>query len=210
MREGDVKRFLLVGALTTITAALVLNVAGLARFPGGPLREWKDGGVLWLDMWPSDWGNNSGGNTPEADWAVPGTDLVYASDLSPNDWPWPVEVERITPVDASGNLVIAPPLLLRPGGPRASDLSGLGPLTADQQALIDADLAPLPGTIQPGGDGWQIALTFQGPHQGPAGWEMLAVDYRVGPFSFRVIHHSAVHLCLGTTAAERTCPGTAP
>ncbi len=202
------KRVLSAVALAVMAAALALNVAGVARFPGGPLREWRDGGLLWLDMWPSDWGNNPGGNGPEADWAVPGADLVYSSVLRPDDWPWPVEVERITPVDPSGGLVVSQALLLRPGAGRVSRLWVFGPLTADQQALLAADLAPLPGPVPPGGDGQQIALTLQSPQQGPAGWETLAVDYHVGPFSFRAIHHSALHLCLGTTAAERTCPGT--
>lgn len=197
------KRVVMVGA-AGIAALLVLNVAGISRFPGGPLREWKDGGVLWLDVWPSDWGSRDF-NAPEAEWARANAHYEYTSSLPTNDWPWPVEVERITPVTTSGDLAVAETRLVRPDRSEVGPLYAVGPLTPGQQAIIDADFAPLPGSARTGVTGTPFAITFHETRPGPAGWEALAVDYRVGPFSFRVVQHTALRLCVGTTVAERTC-----
>lgn len=198
------RRVVTVGA-AGIAALLVLNVAGIARFPGGPLREWKDGGVLWLDVRPSDWGSSGDFNAPEAEWAQANADYEYTSALATNDWPWAVEVERITPMTTSGDLAVAETRLIRPDRAEDSVLNAVGPLTPDQQAIIDADFAPLPGSVGTGAVGKRFAITFHETRPGPAGWDTLAVDYRVGPFSFRVVQHTALRLCVGATVAERTC-----
>src|SRR4029077_2731880 len=40
-----------------ITSLLALNVLGVLRYPGGPLREASADGILWLDTRPADEGS---------------------------------------------------------------------------------------------------------------------------------------------------------
>jgi hypothetical protein len=202
------KRIVAIGGLAAIVALVILNLVGIARYPGGPLRESKDGGVLWLDAWPSEWGGNVTSNSAAADWASTNGDLVFSTGLPADDWPWPAQVERITPIGAEGDLVMREALLLQPARSWVGTISGFGPLTADQQALLDGNFAPLPGTIASGVPRQQLVAVVRGSHPGPAAFAGFVIDYRVGPFTFRSVLHDALHACLGATAAERDCPET--
>jgi hypothetical protein len=188
-----------------VSIALILNVAGVLRYPGGPLREGNADGILWLDVRPADQGSSSSGNTAEADWAQTGIDLVESEVRLGNPWPLAATIEAITPVTPTPGFETLDVRVSRPGAGN-DDLWGMGLITPDQRAIVDADYVELPVTIAPAEEGRRIAIVFRGTRAGPTGFEALAVDYRVGPIAFRVIQHIALHACLGANPVERTCP----
>jgi hypothetical protein len=189
-----------------VIVALALNVAGIIRYPGGPLREPSADGILWLDIRPADQGGITNGNGPDADWARTDTDLVFTSLWVSNPSPWSVTVEAITPIDVSGELVVGEVFASR--RPQAEEqLVQYGPLTAEGRAVLGRDYSPLPAAIDPGDSNRNLALVVRSSRPGAAGFEALAIDYRLGPFAFRVVHHMALHACLGMTVEERVCPG---
>jgi hypothetical protein len=203
MRRRTVRR-IAVAAMCALAVLLVLNVVGVARYPGGPMRQDGADGPLWLDTWPSDWGNSPVGNTPEADWATTDTDLVFSTAWLTNRGAWPVTVERIIPAGVSGDLVTVDARVRADDTPY-DDLAAFGPLDDAGRATLAGHFATLPLVIPPGVER-QIALVVRGPKSGPAGFATLDVDYRVGPFAFRVVQHAGLEACLGATPEERDCP----
>jgi hypothetical protein len=120
--------------------------------------------------------------------------------------PWAASVEAITPIDAVGALVTEEVLVENVNAADGGDLYGYGPVPTEQRALLDRHYAALPAVIAPGESGRHAALIVRGSTPGATGFEALAIDYRLGPFAFRVIHHVALHACLGATVKERMCP----
>jgi hypothetical protein len=200
-----VKRTLVIAGAIVI-GALALNATGLVRYPGGPLREQSADGILWLDTRPADQGSNTVGNTPDADWATTDTDLMVSSPWLRNPWPRAVTVHAITPIDVSGGIVVSEVLLGRADAEAEKLVWEYGPVTADQRAILDRDYAPRAAVMESGESNRNVALVVRASEPGPARFEALEIDYRIGPFTFRVVHHSALHGCLGMTAEERFCP----
>jgi hypothetical protein len=193
-----VKRALVIAGAIVIVA-LALNVAGLIRYPGGPLREPSADAILWLDIRPADQGQIINGGHGPVD-----TDLVFSGLWLSNPWPWAATVEAITPIDVSGELVAGEVLALRAN--TEEQLVQYGAVTEERRAILDSDYAPLPEVIRPGESNRNVALVVKSSKPGPVGFEALAIDYRLGPFAFRVVHHTALHACLGMTVEERVCP----
>jgi hypothetical protein len=195
----------LVVAGAIIIVALVLNFVGMVRYPGGPLRGPSADGILWLDIRPADQGQVINGNDPSADWARTDTDLVFTGLWLSNPSPWAVTVEAITPIEISPELVVGEVLVLRPQA--EEQLVQYGPLTAEGRAVLGRDYSPLPARIDPGESNRSVALVVRSSRPGSAGFEAMAIDYRLGPFTLRVVHHVALHACLGMKIEERVCPG---
>ncbi len=197
-------------AVSGIAVLLVaLNIAGYARYPGGPLREPSATGPLWLDMRPADQGGFTVGNDP-TDWARTGVPLYYGELTLHDEWPWPVRVEAIAPVDLTGGLTIQAVHLSRPGTP-AGPVTGWGPeLLLPPGLTLEQAYVLLPANVEPAGASHerdaQTLLVVSGSRPGRAGFSSLALDYRVGPFAFRVIQHVALVACLGPLPAGVTCP----
>ena len=198
------RRRIAVVIAAAVVLVLALNVVGLARYPGGPLREKGSDGPLWLDTWPADWGNSSTGNGSGADWATTDTDLVFSIVWIANQGPWPVTVEGITPAGVSGDLVVTD-VRVRDADASAGDLWAFGPLDDAGRAILDSQYQALPVTL-PAGSERQVALVVRGATPGPAGFEALDVAYRMGPLTFRAVQHLGLEGCLGATVAERDCP----
>ena len=55
-------------------------------------------------------------------------------------------------------------------------------------------------------DALPILLVVHGDQPGQAGFTTLAIDYRVGPFTCRVVQHLGAVLCLGPLPAGLECP----
>jgi hypothetical protein len=190
-----------------VVMVVVLNVIGIARYPGGPLREPDADGPLWLDAPPpADQGSSTVGNTPDADWATTDTDMVFTILNLEDSWPWPATIESVTPVNATEGLLVTEARIRRISGEGVSDLSVVGPVGPEQRAILDNRYVALPAEIGAGEAGRNVALVFRTSDPGPATFDALAIDYRVGPFSFRVVHHLGLDACMGATPAERICP----
>jgi hypothetical protein len=201
-----VRRVIVIGGAAVVVAALVLNVLGVLPYPGGPLREDNADGPLWLDARPADQGNNSVGSTPDADWALTNKDFAVGSMMLENPWPFAATIESIEPVAPSDGLQVSGTFVRRPDVPIDDGIIGFVHDPQDLRTLVDSQYAPLPALIAPGGPRRDFVIVVRSPKAGPAGFDAVAVTYRVGPFSFRVVHHQGLKLCLGETAATRNCP----
>ena len=125
-----------------------------------------------------------------------------------NPLPWAAAVEAITPLNVTGSLVIDRILVGTPGSDSAG-LIGIGPEPVlPQGRTIEELYSPLPITVAPGTrtDVHPIMLVVHGDRPGPAGFTGLAIDYRVGLFTFRVVQHMGLALCLGPLPAGLECP----
>jgi hypothetical protein len=204
-----VKRRVAAVAAIAVALLVVLNVTGVMRYPGGPLRQAGVDAPLWLDVWPSGWGNSPVGNTADADWATPDTDLIWSNASLANDSPWPATVESIEPLDIPNNLEwgIA---VRKQDAPSDDVVSAYGPLDDAGRAVLARSFARLPVEIGPGDANRTIAIPFRSSDTGPVGFEALAINYRIGPFKFRVVYRTGLHACLGTTPVERNCPEALP
>lgn len=202
------RRAIAIGIGAVVVAALVLNVLGVVPYPGGPLREPYADGPLWLDTHAEDQGGVTVGSTAESDWAVTNADFAVGSMIFENPWPFAATVESIEPVGASDGLQVTGALVRRPDVPRSSTegIIGFAHVGPQEQAIFATQYAPLPAVIEPGAPRRDFIIQVRSPNAGHAGFDAVAVTYRVGPFSFRVVHHFGLELCLGETAATRNCP----
>jgi hypothetical protein len=189
--------------VVVVVGLVTLNVLGVLRYPGGPLRESDADGVLWLDTRPADQGSIEVGGPLQI--GLP----VYTSVVQlQNAWPISATVEAVTPVDPTPGLVIDHVWIGRPGSPDSASV-GLGPDPGlpDGTALDDLYMS-FPGAVPASGTDVAMAPILIQAHAsalGDQGFAALAVDYRVGPFSFRVIQHLAVSLCVVPLPPQQGC-----
>jgi hypothetical protein len=186
---------------------LILNLIGLARYPGGPLRDPGADGPFWLDTRPSDQGAASSGEQP-ADWAKAGAPLYYGLLTLHNPWPWSATVEAITPIDPTPGLTLVSVFIGRSGTPGGTIAFGPAPEPPSGQTL-DGAYARLPAPVGPGGDSHELdaptLLVIRADQPGSLGFSALAVDYRVGPLTFRTIQHFALTACVGPLSPGVLC-----
>ncbi len=189
-----------------LVAVVLLNVIGMVRYPGGPLRPGVSDDPLWLDLTPS--GERWSVGTQPSEWSAVGRTIYIGADPLTNPWPWAATVEGITPMDITGGLVVDRILLGVPGSALAGVIGiGIEPVLPNGGVISDLYTA-LPATIERHtlDEAIPILLVVHGDRAGPAGFTGLAIDYRVGPFTFRVVQHMGLTLCLGPLPAAQECP----
>jgi hypothetical protein len=187
---------------------VVLNVVGVARYPGGPLREPNADGPLWLDIRPADQGSSGGGNWEPADWAQAGLP-VWDGELDlHNTAPWPVTVETITPIDPTRGLVLDGVFVSRNGltgvGSLGMGLASDVPLPPGQ--TFESTFTGLPASLGPGTES-EVYVVVHADQPGSLGFAALDVAYRVGPFTFHAVQHLFMNVCLGPLPSDTFCPG---
>ena len=196
-----------VRVVVVLVAVVLLNVIGMVRYPGGPLRPGVRDDPLWLDLTPP--GNHWGVGTQASEWSAVGRTIYIGADPLTNPWPWAATVEAITPMDITGGLVVDRILVGLPGSASAGVI-GVGFESVLPNGGFISDLYKiLPATIERDttvDDAIPILLVVHGDRPGQAGFTGLAIDYRVGPFTFRVVQHMGLALCLGPLGVGEECP----
>ncbi len=191
--------------LVVVSGALVLNAAGLWRYPGGPLREPSADGWFWLDTRPSDQGTNSVAAGSKAGLAA--GEPIYTGISLRNAWSSSLVVEGVRFVDATPGLLLVDARLARPGTCCGLPglMTGTGPDIDDLR--LDTDFQPFPASLSGNNsvsDG-RVILAVTAIEPGDYSYQAVAVDYRMGLFSFTVIHHQALAVCLGPLSAGAVC-----
>lgn len=208
MRAFGTRRQLALGILVAVLGVLTLNVLGLLRYPGGPFMDENDTNLLWLDIPPANQGYSKV-TTIASDSSAVGLTIYSGWSGLTNKWPFVATVESITPLEATPGLVIDQVWLGKPDGLAGSG-SGFGPTpNLPDGVRIEDRYAALPAAVGSvsSPDGYApILLVLHGDQPGPAGYRGLQIDYRVGPFTFRVTQHTALALCLGPLPAGVSCP----
>lgn len=193
----------LAGALVVALILLVSNMAGAMPYPGGPLRDPENrSGWLWLDIRPA---NKGSGGVAGSDLAR--GELIYTALGLHNDSSWAVTVERIELVDVTGALRLVDARLARPGtsGGVAGLVTGDGPEIAALR--LDSDYVGLPAVLAANntpGEG-RLTIVTTTADVGHAGYGAVAINYRMGPFSFRVVYDQQLKICAGPLPAGTEC-----
>ena len=189
-------------------AVLVLlgaNVAGMLRYPGGPLRESNADGWFWLDTRPADQGNNREGFTAGA--GIGSGEPIYLGLYPRNQWSTEALIEDVRLIGATDGLALVDARALIPG----RTVEATGPITEARAAELGVglytDYQPLPASLPANSsisDGrmW-VKVIANDP--GEQSFESVAVDYRIGPFSFTIVLHQAFTGCFVPLAAGATC-----
>ena len=200
-RIGRLGRLVLVLAMV-VAIALAANVAGLLRYPGGPLREVNADGPLWLDMRSA--GQNQAIQGFGASAGIPFGPPLYTGIVLHNLSPWPATIERISLIDPTPGLALAGAGLALPGS--SGTLAGL--IFGDHSDVAEPeDYGPLPATL-PGdnrADEGRVLLTVATTAPGHQQYRAVAVDYRIGPFAFKSTFHQAISVCLAPVPADASC-----
>ena len=204
--RGYGRRFVAISA-AVLLAALTLNVVGVLRYPGGPLRDATDA-PLWLDL---PMGNVSSSRVDlgqAADRDLLGTAVYYGVPNLTNTWPLSATIEAITPLEPKPGLIVEGIYVSRPG----SNVSGIVGYDAGLPAgqTFEETYAGLPAAVDPSGSGPVSAATtlivVHVDRPGVIGFSGFSVDYRVGPFTFRTVKHAALGICVPPFPAGATCP----
>jgi hypothetical protein len=119
-------------------------------------------------------------------------------------------VEAVTPLDPTPGLTLVAVFIRRTGvastGTFAFSPSGqyLDPATLQRDFLV------LPAAVEPTGDTHEqdaeVVVVVRSDRAGAFGFSALALDYRIGPFTFHAIEHLALAGCLGPLSGGVTCP----
>jgi hypothetical protein len=196
-------------AAVVVLAILALNVVGLLRYPGGPLREEGIDAPLWLDIPAGNQGSSAVGFRQPNDWALAGRPLYYGLLTLHNPWPWAATVEAITPIDPSPGLVVEGVYVSRAGSLATGTTIWTEPLMPAGQRFDEA-FSGLPAAVEPNGPTHEAdartLLVVRADRPGLISFSALAVDYRVGPLSFHVVEHLALRGCLGPLPSGTSCP----
>jgi hypothetical protein len=205
-------RQIVLGLVALVAAVVVLNVVGLLRYPGGPLRDPSDDGPLLLDMRPADQGSDAVGNSQPSDWAIAGQSYDFGVLTIHNPTPFTATVEAVTPLDPTPGLTLVAVYVRRTGSP-STGIVAFGPSGQDPDpATLDRDFVALPATVVPTGDTHEqdaeVVVVVRSDRAGAFGFSALALDYRIGPFTFHAIQHLALAGCLGPLPVGVTCPSS--
>jgi len=201
-------------AVGLVVAGLALNIVGVLRYPGGPLRDPSDDGPLWLDTRPSDQGSNTVGNSLPSDWAIAGRSYDFGLLTIHNPTNYSATLEVVTPLDPTPGLVVEAVYVRRSGAPPTSTGTlAFGPTGLNPDpATLQRDYVRLPATVEPSGDTHeldaQVLVVVRSASPGQFGFSALALDYRLGPFTFHAIEHVALAGCMGPLSADVTCPAS--
>ncbi|HEY7023987.1 MAG TPA: hypothetical protein VH371_03370 [Candidatus Limnocylindrales bacterium] len=174
-----------------VVAALALNVIGFVRFPGGPLKEDPEGALLALDLPLGDQARNAVGLTSEAG-VTPYTPVYVGVFLRPAAG-LSATIEDMRLVGATSGIVLVDSLMARPGKPQ----SGIGAVAGEIGDALN-NYESLPGTLAAESSGASrpaVAVTVA-TRPGEQSYEGVAVDYRMGPFTFSTIYGPSVTVCV--------------
>jgi hypothetical protein len=137
---------------------------------------------------------------------------LYTGISLDNDWPWPATIERIRLVNATPGFRLVEAKMALPG--TAGGMAGA--MAADSPELaelgLDTDYGPLPADLAGHnelGEG-RVSIEVIADQAGEYRYDAVAVDYRVGPFTFTVVHHQAFGACLVPLLEGTTCPSEQP
>jgi hypothetical protein len=203
-------RQIVLGLAAFVAAAVVLNVVGLLRYPGGPLRDPSDDGPLLLDIRPADQGSNTVGNSLPSDWAIAGRSYDYGVLTIHNPTPFTATVEAVTPLDPTAGLTLVAVYIRRTGVASMATfaLSPSGQYL--DPATLNRDFVLLPAAVEPSGDTHEqdaeVVVVVRADRAGAFGFSGLALNYRIGPFTFHAIQHLALVGCLGPLPGGVICP----
>ena len=208
MTRRPSRRTVVGGLLVALVIALELNVLGVLRYPGGPLREPSADALLWLDIRPADQGAVVAGDAPGY-WHQAGVPLQYGMLTLANPSSLSGTIEAVTPVDPTPGLVVDAVYLMKPGSTRGEVLAWGPGGVYPPQSTIDQDYTTLPAQIGPTDEAHLldpgVILVVRSLEPGPIGWSALAIDYRIGPFTFRVIQHAGLTGCIGPLPTGSQC-----
>lgn len=146
---NKLRRLLVIGA-AAVVVLVALNVIGVLRYPGGPLRDQSDA-PLWLDIRLGESGSSRVDLGPTAGRDLLGTPVYYSVPVLTNSWPWPATVEAITPVDPTPGLVVDGVYVSRAGS-NVSGVAGYDARLPAGQRFGDA-FAGMPTVLDPSGPG---------------------------------------------------------
>jgi hypothetical protein len=183
--------------VSVVGVLLILNLAGILRYPGGPLREPNADGILWLDTRPPDQGNIEVGMTPAAG-AQPGV-AMYTSTLLRNEWPWAAAVERVRLVGATPGLRLVDVRIALPDAPAGAAGGLIATDAAAAELGLETQYGPLPADLAPtsaDGPSRVVSLEVVADQPGRQSFDAVGIDYRVGPFTFSVTSHLAFYACV--------------
>ena len=209
------RRLVAGGLVAALVLALEWNVLGVLRYPGGPLREASADGMFALDIRPANQGAVIAGDVPGFWHPIDGP-LQYGLLTLSNPSGFSATIEAITPVDPTAGLIVDAVYVMKPDAERTEVLAwGTGGVYPPASEM-ERDYTTLPALIMPTDDTHlhdpSVILIVRSSEPGPIGWSALAVDYRIGPFSFRVIRHAGLTGCLGPLPPGSQCgsdpPGT--
>jgi hypothetical protein len=192
----------LVGFVLVLAVGMLANIAGIWRCPGGPLREAVADAPLWLDIRGS-WavGASLYGVDETAGLDVGTT--IYAGVAIQNVSPWPAMIERAWLEDRSEGIELIGIRLARPGTE-----GGIPGAVYDDEDLAEVvDYGPIETTL-PGfntaADG-RLLVIVRATAPGHQQFRSVSIDYRVGPFSFRVFHRQGVSVCVVPLPSGTRC-----
>ena len=193
------------GLAAFVVVAVVLNVAGVLRYPGGPLREPSADAVLWLDIRPPDQGSNRVGLSARSE-VGPGVPIYTSIDLG-NESPWPATVEQIRLLGLTPGLRLIDAKLAVPG--RTGSSAGLvyGDGAELDELQLDTGYRPIPADLAAHnaiGEG-TVSIVVTADNPGEYEFQAVAVDYRIGPFAFTVVHHQAFGGCFVPMPEGTSC-----
>jgi hypothetical protein len=203
--RGAVLRWIGVG----LPLLLLLNVAGVARYPGGPLRDPSDDGLFALDIRPADQGYNEISNDP-VDWAATGEPLYFGAVYLENPWPVGAAIEGVRPLELTPGLTLDRALVGIP--PDGTSSMGWGDRQLLTEAALDETfggaLSPLPVTVPAAtaaDRATNVLLVLSAATPGRYGFRGVEIDYRVGPFTFHATQHIALDACIGPFPPGQEC-----
>ena len=202
------KRLLAI-ALVGLLAVVGLNVAGVLRYPGGPLRDPSDDGPLGLDLRAADQGYSSVANDP-TDSVVTGAPLYFGTVTLVDSWPVDATVEAVRPLELTPGLTVERAVLgIVPAGLSPigwGDRTLLATEAADETyggALGDLPVVVPSNTSADRGSTLMLVVSAATP--GRYGFRGVEIDYRIGPFSFRATQYLALDSCIGPFAPGQSC-----
>ncbi|MEP7379213.1 MAG: hypothetical protein ABI725_06565 [Chloroflexota bacterium] len=190
------RRTVVLIAAVVVVGLLAANVMGLWRYPGGPLRLPNADGLLWLDHLPDDQGNNNIGFSTLA--GVTTGMPIYVGLDARNQWSTSAVIEGVRLVKATPGLRLIEARLARRGATNTglTVASGVGP-ELDSLRLYE-DYRPVPADLggnAPIAEG-QMWLLVLADAPGEQSFDTVALDYRIGPFSFTVDMHQGFSACI--------------
>jgi hypothetical protein len=208
MTRRPARRLVVRGVVAAAAITLGLNVVGVLRYPGGPLREPSADALLWLDIRPANQGSNLVGDV-SGSWHAIDVPLQFGILSLSNPSGFTATIESVTPVDPTQGLIVDAVYVLKPDGSHREIAAWGTPGVYPPAETLASDFTTLPAIVVPTGDSHEhdpaVILYVRSPVAGPIGWSALAVDYRIGPFTFRTIQHDALAGCLGPLAAGSQC-----
>jgi hypothetical protein len=199
------RRTVLVGAALIAVLLIAGNVAGLVRYPGGPLST--VGGWFWLDVWGADQGTNGVG-VSEAAGVTTGVPL-YVGIFPRDQWPMAATIEGVRLVNPSQGLRLLEARLIRPGARPPNGAVGLVYGEGEQAEGLGlyTDYDPLPARLagETRVEETPMWLAVVADQPGEQSFADVVVDYGLGPFTFTAYMHQSFSACIAPMPSGAVC-----